>query len=115
MQNRMLDEFIADYAGIKAAIGSYRADWFLRFIGLENSGDYRAGGRMTNYLGEPPLSHGAFRILQQVIRLAAHHLETFDRTSEHSHDLYAAIRTIAGLSLEELASEEALERLQALP
>lgn len=45
----MLDELIADYAGIVAAWGRYRADWFLRFVGLEDYPRYREGGRLQNY------------------------------------------------------------------
>lgn len=36
MRNNLLDELIADYCGIVAANGHYRADWFLRFMGLES-------------------------------------------------------------------------------
>lgn len=36
MRNNLLDELIADYQGIVSAIGKYRADWFLRFMGLES-------------------------------------------------------------------------------
>jgi AraC-like DNA-binding protein len=49
MRNNLLDELIADYGGIVAACGYYRADWFLRFLGLESFPDYRAGGRLENY------------------------------------------------------------------
>jgi len=42
MRNNLLDELIADYQGIVAANGGrYRADWFLRFVGLESFPDYR--------------------------------------------------------------------------
>ncbi|HYQ84180.1 MAG TPA: hypothetical protein VEP28_09280, partial [Rubrobacter sp.] len=40
MRNNLLDELIADYAGI-TAVGPYRADWFLRFMGLEAFPAYR--------------------------------------------------------------------------
>ena len=30
MRNNILDELVADYMGITAAAGRYRADWFLR-------------------------------------------------------------------------------------
>lgn len=39
MRNNLLDELIADYRGIVTAIGHYRADWFLRFLGLESFTD----------------------------------------------------------------------------
>lgn len=58
MQNNLLDELIADYWGIVVATGEYRADWFLRFLGLESFPQYRQGGRLENYRGQPPLSPG---------------------------------------------------------
>ena len=70
MRNHIFDELIADYRGIVAAIGHYKADWFLHFLGLETS-VYREGGRLQNYRGEPPLSDGAFRILQILVKKAA--------------------------------------------
>src|SRR5699024_5070348 len=49
MRNNMLDELIADYIGIVSAVGEYRAEWFLRFVGLENAPDCRADGRIHGY------------------------------------------------------------------
>lgn len=78
MRNNLLDELIADYRGIVAAIGYYRADWFLRFLGLESFPVTRREGRLQNYRGQPPLSDGAFKILQSLIKAAAENLEYFD-------------------------------------
>ena len=78
MNNALIDELMADYAGIVAATGGYRADWFLRFLGLEAYPAYREGGRLQNYRGKPPLSDGAFRVLQQLARRAALAVEEFD-------------------------------------
>jgi hypothetical protein len=36
MRNNIADELIADYRGIVAALGYYRSDWFLHFVGLES-------------------------------------------------------------------------------
>ena len=77
MRNNLLDEAIADYQGIVAANGSYRADWFLHFLGLAGD-EYCAGGRLENYRGSPPLSAGAFTVLQTLVRQVAHNLESFD-------------------------------------
>ena len=44
MQNRLLDELIADYMGIVAVADHFKADWCLRFMGLENFPHYRQGG-----------------------------------------------------------------------
>jgi hypothetical protein len=79
MRNALTDELIADYMGIVASEERYQADWSLRFLGLEEPGRYRPGGRLQNYRGEPPLSDGAFRVLQEGVRRAALNLERLDR------------------------------------
>jgi len=112
MRNRMLDELIADYAGIRAACGRYRADWFLRFVGLEDELAYRPGGRMEHYLGDPPIGEEAFRVLQRIVRKAARNLETFDRSLGHAISVYAVIGALTCFTLEELASDEAADRLR---
>jgi hypothetical protein len=107
MRNNLLDELIADYAGLVAATGGFRADWFLRFVGLEDFPRYRPGGRLDLYRGKPPLSDGAFRVLQALVKAAAENLERF-----HSPLPTApTIAALASLRLEDLASEGAEELL----
>ena len=115
MRNNMLDELIADYRGIVAATGQYRADWFLRFLGLESFPNYREGGRLQNYRGQPPLSDGAFKILQALAIAAADNLERFDAeyTSELTDtNIQPLMMGLTYLTLEELASLEAKFRIQ---
>ena len=118
MQNKLLDELIADYRGIVAAIGYYRADWFLRFMGLESFPKYRSSGRLENYRGQPPLSDRAFAILQALVVAAAKNLEDFDRkyAAELSLKPNQSLILIAltYLTLEELASDEGCSRLQRI-
>jgi len=115
MQNNLLDELIADCAGIVAACGRFRAEWFLRFVGLEAFPRYRAGSRLENYRGEPPLSDGAFRVLQALVSRAAQGLERFNE--EDSADIGSdegrprVLAALTGLTLEELASDESQTRL----
>lgn len=78
MRNSLHDELLADYAGIRAAAGRFRADWFLRFMGLEDFPAYRVGGRLENYRGDPPLSDAAFAVLRQAVARAAAALERSD-------------------------------------
>jgi hypothetical protein len=109
-KNHLLDELIADYRGITSATGRFRADWFLRFMGLENYPAYRAGGRLENYRGDPPLSEKAFAILQTLVKLAGENVERFDheyaerlRTPESQvHALMALTR----MTLDDLAADE---------
>ncbi|HXO27403.1 MAG TPA: hypothetical protein VOA80_08680 [Thermoanaerobaculia bacterium] len=94
MRNRLLDELIADYAGIVAAAGRFRADWLLRFLGLEDLPRIRAGGRLELYRGTPPLSDEAFRLLAAVAGAAAANLERFDAA-----ELGARPRSRLGMAL----------------
>ncbi|MBW4450421.1 MAG: hypothetical protein KME38_27230 [Spirirestis rafaelensis WJT71-NPBG6] len=116
MRNNMLDELIADYRGIVAATGYYRADWFLRFVGLESFPHYREGGRMQNYRGQPPLCDRAFKILQALVKAAAENLQRFD--TDYASELRdiniqpLMLIALTYLTLEELASKEANFRIQ---
>ncbi|WP_019503682.1 hypothetical protein [Pleurocapsa sp. PCC 7319] len=118
MQNNLLDELIADYRGIVAAIGHYRADWFLRFMGLESFPKYREEGRLQNYRGQSPLSDRAFKILQALVVAAAKNLEHFDRKYAKELKLSSnqplMLMALTHLTLEELASDQAVVRLETI-
>ncbi|MFB2876316.1 DUF7005 family protein [Floridanema aerugineum] len=109
MRNNLFDELIADYRGIVAALGYYRADWFLHFLGLESFPTYREGGRLQNYKGESSLSKGAFKILQTLVKRSAENIENFDK--KYSGQLrglagqVSVLVALTTLTLEELASE----------
>ncbi len=64
---QVVDEVLADLAGIVEVFGSYRPELALRFFGLEAFPDYRPGGRLELYLGDPPLPPAAFEILQGLV------------------------------------------------
>lgn len=85
-KNHPLDEFIADYMGIVAALGYYRADWFLCFMGLEEYPAFRAGGRLTNYLENKELSQGQFDELKSCLKRAA---ENVERLGTENPDIYS--------------------------
>ncbi|MEM6455579.1 MAG: hypothetical protein AAF772_10825 [Acidobacteriota bacterium] len=114
MRNNLLDELIADYAGIVAARGRYRADWFLRFLGLVGGTSAR---RIDLYRGHPPLSDGAFRVLGNLITRAAETLEHFDRAvlkdGASGPARAAALIALASLRLEAFAAPDAQARLRA--
>jgi len=113
MRNHLLDELIADYTGLVAALGRYRADWFLRFLGLEDYPRYRAGARLDLYRGDPPLSSRAFAVLQTLVRKAARNLERFDANAwpdgarRSMEERAAMVRALATLTLTDLAAPEA--------
>ncbi len=110
MRNNLIDELIADYWAISTTLGRFRADWFLRFLGLEAFPHYRVGGRLQNYQGDPPLSQGAFVILQRLVKHAAGNLERFD--CRYASELRqpdaqpAAFLALSALTVEEIASED---------
>lgn len=110
MRNNMLDELIADYMGITATMGTYRADWFLRFVGLEDFPMHRVGGRINNYRGTPPLSDGSFEILKKLVKDSAETLENFHTHFQEQISLPGGrtkmLLALAQLTLEELASNE---------
>lgn len=116
MKNNLLDELIADYAGITAAAGAFRADWFLRFMGLEDFPRYREGGRFQNYLADPPLPPDCMTIEQALLVQAAHSLAAFD--AKHLERLRSprgrALMPLAlcRLTLELLASDHSAEILE---
>jgi len=79
MRNRLADELIADYMGIVAATGSFRADWLVRFLGVERHPVYRPGGRLEEYGGDLALDGGSFRVLCAAVERCARNLEAIDR------------------------------------
>lgn len=116
MKNRVLDELIADYAGIVRATGRFRADWALHFLGLESYPDYRSGGRLEHYRGDPPLSDGAFRVLQRLVKRAVENLQAWSATGDDATRSDGHIRTVVAmtrLTVEELAATDAVRRLRA--
>ena len=116
MKNRLLDEIIADYAGIAHAAGRFRADWALRFLGLESYPRYRKGGRLEHYRGDPPLSDGAFRILRDLVKRAVDNLDCWSATEDDATRPDGRIGTVLALTrltVEELAAGDAGDRLRA--
>jgi hypothetical protein len=120
MQNNALDELMADYWGLVSATGEYRADWFLRFLGLEAWPRYRSSGRLSSYRGQPELSAGAFRVLQGLVVTAAQNLERAHRSICQKSALTvlenarAVVEALSYLTLEEIASAGLVELLTEL-
>jgi hypothetical protein len=108
MRNNLLDELLADYAGIVAAAGGFRADWFLRFMGLDVEDGCRADGRIWTYRGNPPLSDTAFAVLQRVVRAAAVQVQEADGRLDDGFRAplgrARVLLALAGRTLEEIAA-----------
>ncbi len=113
MRKSLLDELVADYMGLVEALGAFRLDAFLLFMGLESHPDYRAGGRLQNYCGE--LSPGALVVLRDVVVRAAENLARLDPSRGRApFDVVDKARVIAALTrvgLEGLASADAATHL----
>lgn len=114
MRRSLHDELIADYAGIAAGTGHFRAESFLRFLGL-GAGIYRPGGRLEVY--RQGLSDGAFAVLQALVLRAAAAVETVDRrlprTWRTPSGRAQVMLALASAPIETLAAEDGAERLAA--
>jgi hypothetical protein len=110
MRNHVFDELVADFVGLVRALGRYRADLALRFLGLEDFPRYRQGGRLEVYRGQPPLSDEAFAVVRALAVRAAANLERLGEIRGDSLQDLASLGQLTfdvwGLSLEELASAE---------
>lgn len=116
MRNRLADELIADYMGIVAATGRFRADWLVRFLGLERYPVYRPGGRLEEYRGDLAQGGGSFRVLCAAALRCAHNLEAIDRLRPpwagapgSAADKAEMILALAAIGLEGLAGEAAVD------
>jgi hypothetical protein len=115
MRNNLLDEVIADFAGLARTFGRYDARVALRFLGLEAHPEYRAGGRFENYLTTPPIDGPAVPILREIAVRAVHAIEacTADLDLTVASARGRTVVALAASTLVELASSEGVARLQA--
>lgn len=74
--NILHDELIADFIGLYDAFGFYRAEWFLRFMGVING----SGGRLVVYT--EGLSDNAKAAVSELLTAAAEGLERWSHTDE---------------------------------
>ena len=83
----------------------------LHFVGLEAFPQVRAGGRVENYLGEPPLSGKALEFQCEIVYKAALAVERFhERHSEALSGMAGQARAILALtrtSLIQMAGRDA--------
>ena len=114
--NHLLDELIADFRGIVAVNGRFRADWFLHFMGLEAFPHCRETGRLHIYRRQLSMSDTAFTLLQRLVYQAALNLEAFYNqestrivTPQQQMQLVLAL---ASLTLEELTTPNTADYLE---
>ncbi len=75
--NNVLDEIVADAAGMMEALNDFRASWLLLFLGFDGTGELQADGRLHIY--RSALSDEDFRALWGMTRRAAVKLEKLIR------------------------------------
>lgn len=105
MRLNLLDETIADFMGTTYALGTFRAGWYLRFLGLEGWPEARPDGRIHTYASE--LSPPAFALLCALAVGASRTLETLCSRFYSAAERGRFLLGLAGMTLELLAAEEA--------
>ncbi len=114
LANNVLEELLADFVGLVRAFGVYRPDLAASFLGLEDFPTYRAGGRLENYRGEPPLSHRAFQVLTGLTHAAIGSLAAVaERQPERMAtptSLAQLVLVLTAVTLEDLAAPGLPER-----
>ena len=80
-RNNLHDELIADFCGLYAAFGKYRAEWFLKFLGLSEDSD-SVHGRLKVYTKD--MSPTAADVIKRLAVLAANGVEEWTKTDEFS-------------------------------
>lgn len=112
MRNNLLDELIADFAGLLQVDGAYDAPLALRFLGLEAYPRWREGGRLSSYLGDPPLPPSATSVLHTLVYRAVQNLAAACAArAPRAEDAQRWALALAGLTLEELAAPDMGQRL----
>lgn len=111
MRNNLLDELVADFAGIASTFGRYRSDLALLFFGLEDFPRYRPGARLENYRGNPPLSDRALVVLQRLVHDAVRNLAVIGsgieaRADGNGEEVAAVVGALAGFGLDEIAAAD---------
>jgi hypothetical protein len=107
MSLNLWDETIADCMGMTRALGTFRGDVFLRFLGLEGFPAVRESGRIHTYsssVGGP-----AFALLCAVVVRASAQLERIVAECDVASDRGRFLLALCALSLEQLAAPDARE------
>lgn len=104
MYVNLLDETIADFMGITAALDDYRASWFLAFLGLEDWPRVRASGRVHAY--RRSLDDASFELVCMLTVAVATHLEQLHGASDAQGARSRFFLALTSLSLEQLGGPE---------
>jgi hypothetical protein len=75
IRSNLLDELVADAAGMVHAFGRYSVPLALRFLGIGPDGELLPGARLALYRGEPAVSDQGLRVLARLAVQAAAELD----------------------------------------
>lgn len=93
IRSHLLDELVADYAGLTAAFGAYEPRLALRFLGLDRLPEIRADGRLAVYRGA--LSDGSVAVLARLLERAAEALAALPAVDGPRHRAARLLRLAA--------------------
>jgi hypothetical protein len=116
IRTHVLDELLADFAGLVRTDGRYDARLALRFLGLDRWPEWRAGGRVENYV-RGKLPDEVLPAIGALAVRAAGQLEAISRA--HAGVLPALdgvvglLTALCGMSLDDLASPAAADLVAA--
>lgn len=106
--NNLHDELIADYIGITKALGKFKKEWMLEFLGLEDFPKYRKGARLENYLESINLDSESFGYFSHIIYNAIENISIFDDSLgeiQSNEDRCIRINCLCETGLLNMASE----------
>lgn len=96
-RNHLHDELIADFFGLYEAFGEYRAEYFLRFMGIIGN----SGGRLKFYIAE--LNPNLYRAIEETARSASAFLEQYTKTDVFlSMNRKERVETLCNIGLAEM-------------
>jgi len=109
IRSNLLDELVADFAGLSTACGRYPDALARRFLGVDRLPELRAGGRIEVYRGDPPLSDAALAVLARLAERATRSLAAVETSEEERRSpaaLAALLVALARLELETFAADD---------
>jgi hypothetical protein len=104
IRSNLLDELLADFAGLVAAFGGYRDDLARRFLGVDLLPRLRTGGRLEVYRGDPPLSDRALAAVAALGAAATRQLARVELSGEERSSPAAGAALLVALARIELES-----------
>ena len=109
IRSNLLDELVADFAGLTATFGGYPDALARRFLGVDRLPALRPGGRIEVYRGDPPVSDAALAVLARLAARATRGLAAAVPSAEERSSpaaMAARLVALARLELETFAADD---------